>query len=158
MLATAFATTLGSLYVHAVSAIATVATAAPNVLKSKKVEPTTLDWVGSIMAIASLGAAILIMLAMAAYMTYKTLTQHESMTTSWPPAQEQTFTSFTETSERVHQKSWLYALVGAGVATVIALGIYFGVTPQKDKIGETMDLTTFDKKGKAPAPGPSATP
>lgn len=152
MLANAFA----SLYVTATSAMSAVASAAPNILVSKKVEPTALDWVGTILAIASIGAAVLFMIGMATWMTYKAFTQHETLTTSWPSPQEESFASFTESAEKVHQKSWLFGLIGAAVLTIAALGVYFGVTPQKDKIGDTLDMSTFDKKGKAPAPGPSA--
>ncbi len=126
--------------------------AGPTAITIKKVEPTTLDWIGTILAFVTLGAAGLVLLGMGIWMTYKALTQSQALQTSWNPPQEQTFEPFAEVGTRVHSKSWTFAFVGAALVTVIAVGIYFGVTPEKDKIGETMDLTTFDKKGKAPAP------
>ena len=149
---------LNSVIASLSSMAASAATAAPNALQVKKIHLTTLDWVGAITAIASIGTAIAFMIVMAGWMTYKAFTHHESLTTSWGSPQEESFASFTETSEKIHGKAFMAALVSAGVALAVALGLYFGVSPKKDKTGDTMDLSTFDKKGKAPAPGPSATP
>lgn len=146
-----FTSVIASIYSVAANANA----AAANALEVKKVHVTTWDWIGAITAIASIGTAIAFMIIMAAWMTYKAFTHHESLTTSWDPVQEASFASFTETSERIHSKAFVTALISAGVAFALAMGLYFGVSPKKDKIGDTMDLSTFDKKGKAPAPGPS---
>ena len=146
-------TVIASIYSAAASAA--LQPAGPTALVNKKVEPTTLDWIGTILAFVSLGAAGLVLLGMGIWMTYKALTQSQALQTSWNPPQEQSFQPFADVETKVHGKSWMIALVSAGLVTVLAVGIYFGVTPEKDKIGETMDLTTFDKKGKAPAPAPT---
>lgn len=124
-------------------------------LTAKKIEPTTLDWVGSIAALITLGLAGAVLLGMAGWMVYKALTQPQSLQTSWNPPQEAQFESYATVETSIHKRSWMFAFVGGAIMTVLALAVYFGVTPEKDKIGDTMDLSTFDKKTKAPAPGPT---
>lgn len=140
------------------SVAASAAAAAPNALVAKKIHLTTLDWVGAITAIVMIGTAVALMIVMAGWMTYKAFTQHESLITSFGSPQEESFASFTETSERIHGKAWMAGLIGGAVMFALAMGLYFGVSPEKDKTGDTMDMSTFDKKGKAATPGPSATP
>ena len=145
------------------SAIATVIAAAANApdalkLTAKKIEPTTLDWVGAMSAVIICITAIAILLGMAGWMVFKALTQPQSLQTSWNPPQEAQFESYATVETAIHKRSWTYAFAGAAAFTVISVGLYFGVAPEKDKIGDTMDLSTFDKKTKAPAPGPSTTP
>lgn len=148
MLSTVIAT-LNSVAVQA-------AAAAPNALTQKKIEPDALDKLGAVVALIVLVSSGVVLLGMAIWMIYKALTQPQSLQTSWGPAQEAQFESYAAIETRVHGKSWMYAFAGAAVFGVLAVGVYFGVAPEKDKTGDTMDLSTFDKKGKAPAPGPAA--
>lgn len=136
--------------VYSAAAIA-VANAAPAALEVKKVKVTGLDWLGTYIAIASIGGSVLFLIGMAIWMIYKALTQSQALQTSWNPPQEQTFESFAQSSSQLHSKSWMFAFAGAALFAVVAIGLYFGVAPQKDKAGETMDMSTFDRKGKAPA-------
>ncbi len=145
---------LSTLYSAAATA---VANAAPAALEVKKVKITSLDWAGTFIAIGTIGASILFLIGMAGWMVYKALTQPQALQTSWNPPQEQTFESFAQSSAQLHSKSWMFAFAGAALFTVLAVGLYFGVTPEKDKAGESMDMSTFDRKGKAPA-APSPTP
>ena len=145
---------LASLY----SAVATAAAAAPNALQNKKIEPDGLDKLGAIVAMTVLLVGGVVLLGMGIWMIYKALTQPQSLQTSWNAAQEAQFESYAQVETQIHSKSWMFAFGGAALLAVVALGLYFGVAPEKDKMGDTMDMSTFDKKGKAPAPGPSATP
>ena len=103
---------LNSVIASIYSVAASAATAAPNALVAKKIQLTTLDWVGAITAIVMIGTAVVFMIVMAGWMTYKAFTQHESLITSFGSPQEESFASFTETSERVHGKAWMAGLIG----------------------------------------------
>lgn len=131
---------------------AAAAAAAPNALTNKKIEPTTLDWIGSITATLVVVGAGLVLFGMAIWMIYKALTQPQSLQTSWNPPQEAQFESYAQVETAIHKKSWMAAFAGGALLTVLAVGVYFGVTPEKDKAGETMDMSTFDKKAKAATP------
>lgn len=133
------------------------AAAAPGAaeLAHKKIEPTGLDKLGGVAALLIAITAGVVLLAMALWMIYKALTQSQSLQTSWNPPQEAQFESFAKVETEVHGKSWMFAFGGALLVAAVAMGIYFGVTPQKDKAGDSMDMSTFDKKAKAPAPGPT---
>jgi hypothetical protein len=140
-----------SLEVHvlaALPALAAAAAPAAEAIKSKKIEPTSLDWVGTILGFASLTFAGVVLIGMAGWMIYKALTASQALSTSWGPQQEPAFDSYAQADQRVHSKSWMFAFVGAAVFTVLAVGVYFGVTPEKDKAGESMDMSSFDKKNK----------
>jgi hypothetical protein len=134
------------------------AAAAPNALEQKKIEPTALDKLGAGVAFAMLIVGGAVLLGMAIWMIYKALTQPQSLQTSWNAAQEAQFESYAQVETRIHGKSWMYAFGGALVFAAVAFAVYFGVTPTPDKTGQSMDLSTFDKKNKAPAPGPTVTP
>lgn len=118
-------------------------------LASKKVEPTTLDWVGAISGFLTLGVAAAVLLGMGAWMIYKALTVSNELATSWNPPQEQTFEPFASVEKSIHGRSWTFAFASAALLAVLALGVYFGVAPQKDKAADSMDMSTFDRKAKA---------
>ncbi|HVV83490.1 MAG TPA: hypothetical protein VHE35_10480 [Kofleriaceae bacterium] len=137
---------------------ATQAAAAAPTLQNKKVEPTTIDWIGASAASITIGCAVLVLVGMAAFMVYKALTQSQALQTSWNPAQEATFQPYAEVETKIHSKAWMLAFGGAALFAVLAFGIYFGVSPKKDKTGDTMDMSGIDHKVKAPAPAPTPNP
>jgi len=72
--------------------------------------------------------------------------------TSLPPDQEATFVVFERLQQENLKKGFSTGIIAAVVFGVLALGIYFGVTPQEDKIGKDMDLNQLKKKSKVEAP------
>ena len=131
------------------AALAPAANAAAE-LASKKVEPTTLDWVGAVGGFVTLGVGGAVLVGMGCWMIYKALTASQDLSTSWSQPQESTFEPFAQVDKQLHGRSWTFALAGAALLGVLALGVYFGVAPQKDKSAESMDMSTFDRKAKAP--------
>jgi hypothetical protein len=77
--------------------------------------------------------------------------------TSLPPEQEAQFVVYERVQEESLKKGLTAAIVAGAVFAVFALGIYFGVTPEEDKIGQDMDINQLKKKSKEqPAPTPEA--
>jgi hypothetical protein len=78
--------------------------------------------------------------------------------TSWPPAQEQAFMTFEHRGSSSHTTAMMVGLAGAAFTLLFALGVKFGVTPDKRDIGKTMNMSNLTKKSKeaAPAPKPDA--
>lgn len=82
--------------------------------------------------------------------------------TSLPPEQEATFVVFERHQKENLDKGFKIGAIAAAVFLVVALGIYFGVTPEEDKLGQDMDLNQLKKKSKdsaaAPTPAPAEAP
>lgn len=76
--------------------------------------------------------------------------------TSLPPEQEATFVVFERHQQENLKKGLSIGVIAGVVFGVFALFIYFGVTPEEDKIGKDMDLNQLKKKSKTEAP--AATP
>jgi hypothetical protein len=76
---------------------------------------------------------------------------------SLPPDQEATFVVYERrTAESLH-KAMVIALVSSILFGLVAIGIYFGVSPEEDKIAKDMDLNHLKKKSKTEAaPTPEA--
>ena len=77
--------------------------------------------------------------------------------TSLPPEQEAQFAIYERVQEERLKTGLTAAIVASAIFAVFALGIYFGVTPEEDKIGQDMDINQLKKKSKdQPAPTPEA--
>jgi hypothetical protein len=68
--------------------------------------------------------------------------------TSLPPDQEATFVVFERHQKENLDKGFKIGVIAAAIFGVLALGVYFGVTPEKDKLGDDMDLNQLKKKSK----------
>ena len=76
--------------------------------------------------------------------------------TSLPPEQEAAFVVFERHQKENLDKGFKIGAIAAAIFAVLALGVYFGVTPEEDKIGKDMDLNQLKKKSKTDTP--AATP
>jgi hypothetical protein len=72
--------------------------------------------------------------------------------TSLPPEQEATFVVYERHQRENLDKGFKIGAICAVIFGVLALGVYFGVTPEEDKIGKDMDLNQLKKKSKTDAP------
>lgn len=76
--------------------------------------------------------------------------------TSLPPDQEATFVVFEKHQQENLKKGFTIGLISSIVFGVLAVGIYFGVTPEEDKTAKDMDINQLKKKSKVEAPTPDA--
>ena len=75
--------------------------------------------------------------------------------TSLPPEQEASFAVYERHQQENLKKGFTAGLIASITFLVLALGVYFGVTPEEDKIAKDMDINQLKKKSKtegAPAP------
>jgi hypothetical protein len=75
--------------------------------------------------------------------------------TSLPPEQEASFVVFERHQKENLDKGFKIGAIVAGIFAVLALGIYFGVTPEEDKTAKDMDLNQLKKKSKTDSPAPT---
>ncbi len=75
--------------------------------------------------------------------------------TSLPPEQEASFVVFERHQKENLDKGFKFGAIAAVIFAVLALGVYFGVTPEEDKIGKDMDLNQLKKKSKTDSPAPT---
>lgn len=79
--------------------------------------------------------------------------------TSLAPHEEQQFVVFERHTQENLQKAFLIGLISSLAFGLIAVGIYFGVTPKKDDMAKDMDMQQLkSKKAPAEAPKPDAKP
>lgn len=76
--------------------------------------------------------------------------------TSFPPEQEAQFVVFERYQKEALDKGFKFAAIAGAVVAVLALGLYFGVTPKEDNKAKDMDLNQLKKKSKTDAPTPEA--
>lgn len=80
--------------------------------------------------------------------------------TSLPPEQEATFVVYERHQQENLKKGFTMGLIASIAFGILALGVYFGVTPEEDKIGKDMDINQLKKKSKVEAatPAPAEAP
>jgi hypothetical protein len=76
--------------------------------------------------------------------------------TSLPPEQEASFVVYERHQQDNLKKGMTIGVICSVIFGVIAVGIYFGVTPEEDTIGKDMDINQLKKKSKVEAPTPDA--
>src|SRR5258705_4704989 len=82
--------------------------------------------------------------------------------TSLPPNEERQFHVYEQTMVDNQKKAWTFSVIAAVAAFVVALGIFFGVTPEKRVKIDAEDMQglqrTPKKKAEAPPPPPAEAP
>jgi hypothetical protein len=123
------------------------------------VAPTGLDTIAAFLCFLVLGIGLLILFGMAILMAIGAIASSRPLVTSWPSEQEHTFEPFERRGKASNSQAWLFSLAGAAVVTVLAAGIYFGVTPEHRDVTKDMNMSNLTKKRPAaPAPAPAAAP
>ncbi|HET7505927.1 MAG TPA: hypothetical protein VFK02_33135 [Kofleriaceae bacterium] len=81
------------------------------------------------------------------------------LVTSWPSDQEHSFSPFERRGSSSNALAWTFSLLGAALVLVMAVGIYFGVAPDKSNIAKDMNMSNLTKRRPAaPAPKAEAAP
>ncbi len=115
--------------------------------------PTGLDTLASIVCVIVLGGSLLTLFGMGILMAINAIFSTRPLVTSWSNEQEHAFEPFERRSTASNSQAWVFSLIGAGVVTVLAAGIYFGVAPEKKDVTKDMDMSNLTKK-RAPTPAP----
>jgi uncharacterized membrane protein len=116
--------------------------------------PTGLDTLASVVCIIILGISLLTLLGMGILMAINAIFSKRPLVTSWPQEQEHSFDTFERRSVAANSQAWVVSLIGAAVVTFVAVGVYFGVTPEKKDVTKDMNMSNLTKKA-APAPTPA---
>lgn len=66
---------------------------------------------------------------------------------SWPREQEASFVVFEEHAKQSASKAFTVAAIASAVVLVLALGVYFGVEPDRRDITKDMNMSNLGKKG-----------
>lgn len=142
--------------------------------------PTDLDFVAAIIVFLIVTASVLTLFGMGILMAIGAVFSNRPLVTSWPTDQEHSFAPFERRGSMSNSRAWAISLAGALFFTVFAVGVYFGVTPERKDMTKDMNMSNLTKKhGPAtakpdqakpdsapaeapkpdtPAPAPSSTP
>jgi hypothetical protein len=117
--------------------------------------PTGIDNVAAILGLIILVVSLLTLLGMGALMAIGAVFTRRPLVTSWTPDQEQTFAPYEQRGSSANAQAWAFSLIGAGIVSVIALVLYFGVEPAKSDMTKGMNMSNLTKKRAAPAAKPA---
>jgi len=110
---------------------------------------------GAIIAIIVIGLGGLVLLGLAVMMIIGAIIPKRSEITSWPANQEASFMPFNQRTSASQGQAWLVSIIGGAVVFFIAVGIFFGVTPEMRDVGKTMNMSNLTKKARTEAPPPA---
>src|ERR1041384_6465364 len=117
--------------------------------------PTSLDFLAAIIILIILVISGFTLLGTGLLMAIGAVFSKRPLVTSWPAEQEHSFSSFERRSVGANAMAWAFSIAGAVLLTVVAVGIYVGVAPEKRDIAKDMNMSNLTKKRAAPAPAPS---
>jgi hypothetical protein len=122
------------------------------------VTTTGLDTIGALLGLIILVVSLLTLLGMGALMAIGAVFSHRPLVTSWPADQEQSFTPYERRGSAANAQAWTFSLIGAGLVTVLAAGVYLGVAPDERDMGKDMNMSNLTKKRPPPPAKPVAAP
>ena len=114
--------------------------------------PTSLDFLAAIIILIILVISGFTLLGTGLLMAIGAVFSKRPLVTSWPSDQEHSFSSFERRSAGANAMAWVFSIAGAALLTVVAVGIYVGVAPEKRDIGKDMNMSNLTKRRAAPAP------
>jgi hypothetical protein len=117
--------------------------------------PTSIDFFASIIILIILVISGFALLGTGVLMAIGAVFSRRPLVTSWPVDQEQRFNSFERRGASASSLAWILSLLGAALVMVIAVGIYFGVTPDRRDVAKDMNMSNLTKRRPA-APKPDA--
>ena len=121
------------------------------------VTPTTIDFVASILALILVVISGFTLLGTGVLMAIGAVFSNRPLVTSWPSEQEHSFTSFERRGASAGSLAWVVSILSAVVVTIVAVGLYFGVTPEKHDVTKDMNMSNLTKRrAVAPASKPDA--
>lgn len=119
--------------------------------------PTALDSLASIIILIILVISGFTLLGTGILMAIGAVFSKRPLVTSWPADQEHTFSPFESRAAGASAMAWVFSIAGAVLITFLAVGIYFGVTPERHDIGKDMNMSNLTKRRTtAPAAKPDS--
>jgi hypothetical protein len=113
--------------------------------------PTSLDFLAAIIILVILVISGFTLLGTGLLMAIGAVFSKRPLVTSWPSDQEHSFSSFERRSAGANAMAWVFSIAGAALLTVVAVGIYVGVAPEKRDMAKDMNMSNLTKR-RAPAP------
>jgi xanthine/uracil/vitamin C permease (AzgA family) len=121
--------------------------------------PTGGDFLQGVIALIIFTIAILTLLGMGVMMAVGAMFSNRPLVTSWPEHQEHAFQPFERRGSSSNSQAWAVSLATAAVVMFGAIGIYFGVAPDRKNVAKDMNMSNLTKKRpSAPAPKADAAP
>ena len=121
------------------------------------VTPTALDSFAAILILIILVISGFTLLGTGLLMAIGAVFSSRPLVTSWPSEQEHTFGAFERRSASANATAWVLSIAGAVLLTFLAVGVYFGVSPEKSNIAKDMNMSNLTKKRVAPPAAKSET-
>src|SRR5262245_28192755 len=122
------------------------------------VTPTTLDFLASVIILIILVISAFALLGTGVLMAIGAVFSKRPLVTSWPSEQEHRFGSFERSSAGASSLAWVFSLLGAALVLCVAIGVYFGVTPDHRDVTKDMNMSNLTKKRSQPPPPKPDTP
>ncbi|HEU4728073.1 MAG TPA: hypothetical protein VFT22_09300 [Kofleriaceae bacterium] len=121
--------------------------------------PSDLETIAAIIVLIIMVVSGLTLFGMGILMAVGAVSSNRPLVTSWPSDQEHSFAPFERRGSSSNSLAWVVSLLGAALVLVLAVGIYFGVTPDKTNIAKDMNMSNLTKRRpSAPAPKAEAAP
>lgn len=121
--------------------------------------PTSLDFLAAIIILIILVISGFTLLGTGILMAIGAVFSKRPLVTSWPAEQEHSFAPFERRSVGANATAWAFSIAGAVLLTIVAVGVYVGVAPEKRDIAKDMNMSNLTKRRAAPAEAPRpATP
>ena len=123
------------------------------------VDPTGIDTFAAILVIVIITASLLTLLGMGIMMAVGAVFASRPLVTSWSEHEQHAFTAYEQRGTASNARAWAVSLVASGAVAVLAIGVYFGVAPDRKNIAKDMNMSNLTKKrtpAAAPAPKPDA--
>jgi len=112
--------------------------------------PTSLDFLAAIIILIILVISGFTLLGTGLLMAIGAVFSKRPLVTSWPAEQEHSFSPFERRSVGANAMAWVFSIAGAVLLTVVAVGIYVGVAPEKRDIGKDMNMSNLTKRRQPP--------
>lgn len=117
--------------------------------------PTSLDFLAAIVILIILVISGFTLLGTGILMAIGAVFSKRPLVTSWPADQEHSFGPFERRSAGANAMAWVFSIAGAVLITIVAVGIYVGVAPDRRDIAKDMDMSNLTKRRtSAPAAKP----
>jgi hypothetical protein len=119
---------------------------------------TSVDSIATIVVILIIGVSLLTLVGMGAMMAIGAVFSNRPLVTSWPSDQEHAFAVFEAHGSGSNSRAWVFSFLGAGLVAVAAVGIYFGVAPEKKDLTKGMNMSNIQRRSTKPAASEAARP